>query len=181
MNRKSSRKYSRGFNLLELMVTLSIVAIVVSIALPSMSNMIDSTRMSGYANSLHKAISVARSEAIKRGLPVTICTSNSSQTDCGNSSGWEQGWIVREVNTVIGRDPIILIYQPLKSGFTFHGDSTINTSNIVFTASGTTSGSGTLVLCRDDTVDKNTKSVVLNRFGNVSVRDTTRFTPAECY
>ena len=66
-------KVMRGFNLIELMVTIAIMAITLSIAIPSMSNFVLISKLSGYANNLVASAYLARSEAIKRNVPVILC------------------------------------------------------------------------------------------------------------
>ena len=86
-------RIARGFTLVELMVTLSVMAILAAIAAPSFSEALLGTRLSSYANNLASTAFFARSEAIKRNAIVTVCASSDGAT-CASSGGWEQGWIV---------------------------------------------------------------------------------------
>lgn len=61
-----------GFTLVELMVTLSVVAIVTAYGLPGMRNFVSDSKMTGVATSMIAAINQARSEAISTGKPVSI-------------------------------------------------------------------------------------------------------------
>lgn len=78
-------KNARGFTLIELMVTLGVLAVLVSIAAPSFNTMIQNNRMTTRANDLVTALQLARSEAIKRGTAVTVTATG------GN---WNSGWTV---------------------------------------------------------------------------------------
>ena len=82
-----------GFTLIELMVTLAIVGIFASIALPSFSQMIENNRISTATNEFVSNLILARSEALKRSRNVTICPS-SNQTSCGTGTDYSNGWIV---------------------------------------------------------------------------------------
>ncbi len=85
-----------GFTLLELMVVLAIAGVLFAVGIPAMGNFIRNSRITGAANDVMAALHFARSEAIKRRLPVTLCTSASAVTDpnptCANSA-FLTGWV----------------------------------------------------------------------------------------
>lgn len=76
---------SRGFTLLELMVTLAIAVILASIAAPSFQNMLASQRVQAATFDLLANLTLARSEAIKRNRSVTLAATN-------GEDAWESGW-----------------------------------------------------------------------------------------
>jgi len=88
-----AHRYNQGFTLVELVVTLAVAAIVMAAAVPSFQNFIQNNRITAQANELVTALNLARSEAIKRGVPVRVCTSVNG-TGCAAAGGWQQGWIV---------------------------------------------------------------------------------------
>ncbi len=75
----------RGFTLLELIVTLAVAAIVLTIAVPSFQGLIESDRSTSRANDLVRTLNLARSEAITRSADVTVAAINAST---GFSGGW---------------------------------------------------------------------------------------------
>ena len=77
---------NQGFTLVELMVTLAVVAIVISIAAPSFSQMIRDHRLITAANDFMGTLQLARSESIRRGVQVTLLP-----IDANN---WNSGWDV---------------------------------------------------------------------------------------
>lgn len=74
---------TRGFTLLELLVTLALVAILAALAAPSFTTLINSNRLSGAANDIVAALQVARMEAVRRGENVVICPSADGATCSG--------------------------------------------------------------------------------------------------
>jgi len=82
-----------GFTLIELIVTLSIAAIITTAAVPSLQSFIQNNRMSTTVHHFVTTLNLARSEAVKRGERVTVCKS-ADLINCVTTNGWEQGWIV---------------------------------------------------------------------------------------
>ncbi len=86
----------RGFTLVELMVTIAVLAIVTSIAIPSFSSIILNNRIAGTTQNIQSTLALTRSEAVKRNKPVRICRANSDLDDCAaNGVNWGSGWLVK--------------------------------------------------------------------------------------
>lgn len=90
-----------GFTLIELMVTIAILAITVMIAVPSFQGVIASNQLQEARDSLRTAIQYAKSEAVARNRVVSICPSANGST-CGDDSNWVDGWIVVSDNNQTG-------------------------------------------------------------------------------
>ncbi len=82
---------NRGFTLVELMVTVAIVAILAAIAFPSFEATMRSNRVATATNELQASISLARSEAMRNPNGAAICTSRAG-TACDGE--WSDGWLV---------------------------------------------------------------------------------------
>jgi type IV fimbrial biogenesis protein FimT len=82
-----------GFTLVELLVAVSIAAILLAVGIPSFRSAIASNRLTSTTNDLVGSLAQARSEAIRRGVRVTVCKSNAAGTDCDSTRTWAQGWI----------------------------------------------------------------------------------------
>lgn len=91
-----ARRALPGFTLIELMVTITVVGILLSIAVPAFNNFVLNDRDAGQVNSLVASLNYARSEAIKRGYGITVCPS-AGGTTC-NGTVWSSGWIVVDTN-----------------------------------------------------------------------------------
>lgn len=86
---------SAGFTLIELIITVMLAAIVLTIGVPSFRTAILNSTRVAQTNELVGVLNLARSEAAKRGLRVVICRS-SDGANCATdtTSIWENGWIV---------------------------------------------------------------------------------------
>ena len=74
------------------MITIGIVAILVMVSAPSLRDLIRNARMTSLANDLMTDLSLARGEAVKRNMRISMCTSNTG-TGCTNTE-WRFGWII---------------------------------------------------------------------------------------
>ena len=96
---RHSRHAQCGFTLLEAMVSIAVMLILVTIAVPSFNDASLSSQLRSSASDLMASARLARSEAMKRNAPVTMCMSSDGE-NCATSGGWEQGWIVRSGTTL---------------------------------------------------------------------------------
>lgn len=89
----TSVKKQRGLTLMELLVTLSIAGVLMAVAVPAFTSMIQTNRAAAQTNDFVATLTRARNEAMKAGVSVTMCRSADGNI-CGGGSGWEAGWIV---------------------------------------------------------------------------------------
>ena len=150
---------SRGFNLLELMITVGVATIIVALAPPSFNTVLQSVRLKSQMYDFNGALDFARSEAVKRGTWVTVCAS-AAQAACGpNGTQWESGWIVfvdPNNNHVVdvGEGPPLRAASALIPTYTLRGTSaTTLASYITFNAKGVSSASGQFVLCQNGRIN----------------------------
>ena len=86
MRRASSQ---RGFNIVELMIVLGIVGLLTAIAAPNMADMVRVQRVRTAAFDIVAGLTLARSEALKRNVSVTMTPA---------AGGWGNGWISKDTN-----------------------------------------------------------------------------------
>lgn len=92
-NAFSASRGRGGFTLVELMVVVAVAAIVLTLGVPSFYTLIQNNRATTQVNDLVMALSLARSEAVRRGVPVSLCASQ-DQATCSGGTDWQVGWLV---------------------------------------------------------------------------------------
>jgi type IV fimbrial biogenesis protein FimT len=124
---------SSGFTLVELLTVITIVAILMALGVPSYQYVTNANRISGEVNGLLGDMQYARSEAIKEGQTITVCSSSNSTTatpTCSGSTSWRDGWIVFSDSngnaTVDALEPVLRVQQPFKVGDTFNASGGIS-------------------------------------------------------
>jgi type IV fimbrial biogenesis protein FimT len=143
---KSSPGFGRasgGFTMIEMMIVLVIVAVVLVLVPPGMAQLSLSTNLKSYSNEMLSSVYLARSEAIKRNAPATLCVSSDGAT-CAGAGDWEQGWIV-----VAADGTVIKTQQAIMAGYRMTGDASAPGSHtMVFQPSGAVSTSSNITICR---------------------------------
>jgi type IV fimbrial biogenesis protein FimT len=97
-----------GLTLIELMVTLAVAIILLAIGIPAFQGMEANSRGVSYANALLSSMTLARTEAMGRGVPVAVCPNKSaagSAPECGAAGDWAKGWFVFADPTGTGTTP----------------------------------------------------------------------------
>ena len=157
-----ARNISRGFTIIELMVTMGVVAILLAVAVPSISSMVKGNRLSTQVNMVMADIHLARSESVKRGVRVIMCRSASpnitTPTCGGNTQDWSTGYLVftgEDGNNTYqaGTDTLIRRGQPAQDGVDLHTSSTWN-NNLQINPSGSLNAGGTAIMAVCDDRDK---------------------------
>ncbi|HTX24261.1 MAG TPA: GspH/FimT family pseudopilin [Steroidobacteraceae bacterium] len=179
---RTPRARMSGVTLVELLAVIAIVAILLSIGVPSYQYITTSYRISSEANGLLGDLQFARVEAIKEGQTVTACVS-SDGAHCAGADGWQAGWIVfsdvSDNQTVGAADTILRVQSAFTSTDTFDGTVTAVTfSRDGFALGLGTSGGATITLHNSTSNPNWTRCLELNVAGIMSIY--THTTQATC-
>jgi len=90
-----NKRTQHGFTLYELLITVLIVGVILTVGVPNMLAFNQNSRMTATANDVHSAFHLARSESSRAKTNITVCASDNSMdadADCGGS--WNEGFIV---------------------------------------------------------------------------------------
>ena len=167
-------KKNSGFTLLELIVTVAMISIVMAFAVPSMTTFNQNDRLTTNINTLIGHLAYARSEAVKRSQPVSLCISSNS-TSCTGSS-WSEGWLLyvdtNNDGSLNGTDEILRVQQQLDGGNTLTPNTI--TDQVTYDYRGfadpNTNSTGSFLLC-DGRTGPHGKTITITTTGRVRLED----------
>jgi type IV fimbrial biogenesis protein FimT len=133
---------STAFTLLEMMITIAIMAILVTMGVPAFVEFSQKQAISAAINSLHNDLLLARSHAIYEDVPVVACP-GAAPSGCTDSTQWSDGWIVfadsnadraMQVNETVIRSGMAIEHMVIQSSrgrtsFRFYPDGSTPGSN----------------------------------------------------
>lgn len=191
----------RGFTLTELMITVCLAAMLVTLAIPGFQTAIRNSRVTNTVNDFVTSLNLARSEAIKRRMRVTVCKSpngvncntNSTVYSCPQTSdyGFEKGWIIYadrnnngcyEINNSAGGDILIRVFQEVPTGVKLTGSSDNVQNSVSYTADGLPKQGGnafqggTFNLCYGNN-NQHGRKIVISMLGRIRVPDPNKEPP----
>ncbi|HET7865083.1 MAG TPA: GspH/FimT family pseudopilin [Burkholderiaceae bacterium] len=141
--RRHSLRRDSGVTLIELMTTLAVLAILTSLAAPSLREFLIRNRSAAISNEFVATILRARNEAVNRNMCVTVCRSTlaDSPPQCNAGSNWQTGWIAfanaacDATASTPQADDVIVKAGPLDPSFSLVSSAT-NADRIQFSPSG---------------------------------------------
>lgn len=164
----------RGITLVEMLTTIAVLGILLGIGMPGYGFLANSVRLTGLTNDLVSSLNLARSEAIKRGVWVTVCKSGNpldTAPACSPDGNWQQGWLVFVDRGLAGEreetDPLLQV----KDGSEKASITATNFSDFVsYLPSGSSRGpnnlpNGTLTLC----LEGKQRKLVINNTGRIKL------------
>lgn len=163
-----------------MMMTIAIAVILLMLAVPSFQQLINNNRITTQTNNLISDLAMARSEAIKRGVRLTVCKTNST-TNCVSGAAWSEGRLVfidgSTAGTVDGTDIILRYSEALTGGLTLAPQVAFTSPYVQYTATGTATpatGTGTLRLCKSGYKGRD---IAISTTGRVTSQETASACP----
>ena len=159
---------NKGFTLIELMIAVSILSIIMMVGVPSFSSSINKNSVAATVNDIQTSLNQARSEAVTRGVTVTVCSSN-NQVSC--SGGWDDGWIVFsdiDADNVVdgGADLILSVFDAPASDSDLRL-SALDSSMIQYFNNGYSNQTGTFIGCPPDKNIAYSRGVIVSASGMI--------------
>lgn len=180
----------RGFTLLEALVVLALLAVLLSLAAPSLKSLRQKHQMQSAAEQLQASLQLARSEALRRQQRVTLCVRESAVAagqGCASAGTWAQGWVVFVDGNDNGQreaaETVLQLQAALPGFLSLQGNATVD-RYISYGPQGrsqSTSGAfqaGTLTLCA--TGQAHVWRVVINAVGKPRLERAERQDSANC-
>lgn len=159
----------QGFTLFELIVTVSLLAVLSSLAIPPFSDLLARSQISATSNLLLSHIQLARIRSILDSSTVVICPTHDGQTCQADSTNWSSGWMVfRDSHYQLplrleASDDILAAHHSSK-----HTTVSTTLSHVRYSPNGSASN-GTLVLCSQRKSSSPSRAVIISITGRARV------------
>jgi len=166
-------KTHTGFTLIELMVTLAVAVILVTVAAPQLGQFLRKNEVAAHTNAFVRALNNARSIAVSDNRTITMCQSADQQDCSGNAGNWGKGWVVWEDTngngSVDSGEQIFEVHVALSDNTALDGNGS---TAITFNPSGLTGTSFTFDLTPANCTDKEARRISINAAGQPRLTDT---------
>lgn len=170
---RDSNYAQQGFTIIELMVVVAISAVLLTLAVPSFDDSASKSAIRKGVNDLLSDLAYARSAAVTRSQPVSICPSDTSGAQACGTGGWNDGWLVfydtNESGGLDSGEEVIRVGAAIGRRVTITLDN-----NVLFSSRGLNPAVSEFVLCKSGSDDDSyARSVLVNLGGLVrGSRDT---------
>jgi type IV fimbrial biogenesis protein FimT len=149
---KTNRFNTNGFTIIELLITMSIAAILLSIGVPSFQTMVKDSRIREWQKTIEFDLEMAKSEAMTRNQSVILCRHDgetATPTACDNAAAWKDGWVIfvdANGDTKVDTTELLRVTKPEAANL----ELSYSNATITFNSRGFVGGAGgTLGLCDD--------------------------------
>ncbi len=163
-----------GFTFIEFLIATAIATLIMALAVPSFSALVQDARLSSSVNGMVRGLQLARSEAIKRQRTIVICKGE-PEYGCDNSRAWNDGWLIFVDNDmshdVSPGEPTIWSQSALNEQTSLSFNAFPTDNYVIYYPNGAASSNGTFIFC-DDRGSDTAKALILARTGRLRVSRT---------
>jgi type IV fimbrial biogenesis protein FimT len=177
-----TRHRQQGVTLIELLVTMSILVILLTVGVGGMTTVVKRNTRATEVNTMIGHLNFARAQAVMRATDIRVCPVDPSNpaAGCGASadgSSWSNGYAVVEVDAANKTVAVLRLQEAIsgfvvdsggRRGFQFEDDGTISYRNY--------SGNGTISFCDSRTDGVDGAAIVVSPMGRVRLASA----PPEC-
>lgn len=161
----------KGFTSIELLLSLALASIFLTIAIPTFSKMLSQNQQLAQLYTLFSHHQLARSEAIKSNQPILLCKSSDGR-QCTPKASWSDGWLIfsdtDNDKKISAGEQIIQIQQALVENLSLQYKGFGSHNYIRYFPSGRSSTNGTFTLCSQFDESK-AKSFIIARSGRARI------------
>lgn len=161
-------KTSYGFTLVEVLVVLSITAIIVGAATPSFMNIVANNRVAAASSELVIALNLAKSEAIRSGMTTELCASQTAD-QCNDAASWSDGLILfqdNDNNDYVSNNEKIIKVIPASDDSLEFAYIVGSITKIKFRANGHVNLNGHFCF-KNSYEEKNSRAVIITQSGRI--------------
>ncbi|MDH5634044.1 MAG: GspH/FimT family pseudopilin [Gammaproteobacteria bacterium] len=164
-----------GFSTIELLVTLAVLSVILASGSAGFSRLLRNQKLSILTNDVITSLRLARSAAITRNAPVSLCQS-ASGSECERAAQWEYGWVTFvDTNGNKLADPgedIIQRHEPLAPGLRLRWRASGHSNYYVsYLPVGKSNKAGSFWLCDFSGADLLGRRIVMANTGTIRVED----------
>ncbi|MDP2561854.1 GspH/FimT family pseudopilin [Psychrobium sp. 1_MG-2023] len=157
---------SFGFTLVELLITVAIAGILLTVGVPKLSSFLQDSELINTSNRISTLTTFARSESMKRGQQVVVCRSSNSETCSSSGYFLIVGLDANDDSNINTGETLLKITELVDSNNVSVFFKSLTNSRIVFSSKGTPDEIGTIEIC--DSRGKNyAKAITLNIGGQL--------------
>jgi type IV fimbrial biogenesis protein FimT len=169
-----------GFTVLEMLLVLTITAILLILGIPALQSYEMRQRMSAGMNLLHTQLALARNEAIRFNAQVVACPGNVA-SGCSDAADWSEGWIVfadRNGDRRHQQTESVLRVEPGLEQMVIRSSS--GRTNLRFYPNGSAPGSNSSITFCDQRGPANARKLVISNTGRIRREEAPEINPGNC-
>lgn len=168
------KKSSRAFTAIEILITLVIVGIIATLGIMGFRETIQNNRAVTINNEFIASLAYARSEAIQRASPVSVCAAaNNNLQACGSNNDWTNGWIIfldpNGTGAITNNANRLKVHEALESGTQFNSASAVITYN---SAGFVTTGTSIFNIAATNCTGNNGRRLTITNTGRTDIVET---------